>query len=420
MSKVVCIIDAYSSGAFLAQHFSERGYELIHIQSSKYLPSFLLESFPIGIFCKTWLNDCLFEELVSQLRSQQPQAVIAGAETGVILAELLANRLGLATNLPELGAARRDKFEMIAAIRRVGLRGTRHLRTDSLKEAIEWIKEFPVVLKPLNSAGSDGVKICYDLDLVARSFQSLLGRANQLGYYNSQVLLEEYLGGIEYMMNAVSCRGEHFITECALSNRIVLDDGAIIYDSLDMIDSERSDYRELQSYFCKVLDALGIQNGPSHGELKIDNRGPVLIEVGARLPGASVPLLSEQCMDYGPITATADAFLNPSQFVQRVRRSKGRHHFFKIVFFISKVSGTVRRTIDTSWIKNLKSYYDIVLDERPGVQIKPTCDLFTTPGYVKLIHENEEVLLRDHELIRMAEYEMFSKAIEADNHGALL
>jgi len=106
MSKVVCIIDAYSSGAFLAQHFSERGYELIHIQSSKYLPSFLLESFPIGIFCKTWLNDCLFEELVSQLRSQQPQAVIAGAETGVILAELLANRLGLATNLPELGAAR--------------------------------------------------------------------------------------------------------------------------------------------------------------------------------------------------------------------------------------------------------------------------------------------------------------------------
>ena len=39
---------------------------------------------------------------------------------------------------------------------------------------------------------------------------------------------------------------------------------------------------ELVAYQKKVVDALGIRNGPTHGEVKWFKGEPVLVEVGAR------------------------------------------------------------------------------------------------------------------------------------------
>lgn len=50
----------------------------------------------------------------------------------------------------------------------------------------------------------------------------------------------------------------------------------------------------LIEYTRMVLTSLGIKVGPSHFEVMMTTRGPVLIETGARMQGGSLPGLSSK------------------------------------------------------------------------------------------------------------------------------
>ena len=129
------------------------------------------------------------------------------------------------------------------------------------------------------------------------------------------------MGGKEYLINSISFGGNHYITDYGFSNREITSNNGIIYDSIDMLKPEGEIYNQISDYYFRVLDALGIINSASHGEIKVDDKGPVLIEVGARLPGINYPKLIESCVPYGPIQALADVYTNPQR---KQARSKSR------------------------------------------------------------------------------------------------
>lgn len=73
------------------------------------------------------------------------------------------------------------------------------------------------------------------------------------------------------------------------------------------------------------VDALGIQNGPAHGEVKFCREAPVLIEVGARChggEGAWIPI-ANQCVGYNQVDVTIDAFLDIEAFRKLPDRVRG-------------------------------------------------------------------------------------------------
>merc|ERR1712178_394386 len=49
----------------------------------------------------------------------------------------------------------------------------------------------------------------------------------------------------------------------------------------------------LTSYVFRVLDAVGLRFGPCHTEVMMTPRGPVLVEVNARMHGLQGPLMTE-------------------------------------------------------------------------------------------------------------------------------
>ena len=58
-------------------------------------------------------------------------------------------------------------------------------------------ESYPVVLKPTDSAGSDGVKLCQNFDEAKRHFEYLLTVEAVNGGYNTKVLCQEFLRGKE-------------------------------------------------------------------------------------------------------------------------------------------------------------------------------------------------------------------------------
>jgi biotin carboxylase len=86
---------------------------------------------------------------------------IAGGEAGVDAADLLSERLQVRTNGAQgVFANRRDKKVQQELIAQAGIRSVRQAAGKKFEDVREFLlkEEYPVVLKPTDSAGTDGVK----------------------------------------------------------------------------------------------------------------------------------------------------------------------------------------------------------------------------------------------------------------------
>jgi biotin carboxylase len=145
-----------------------------------------------------------------------------------------------------------------------------------------------------------------------------MGKVNGLGLMNNEVLVQEYLDGQEYVVDMVSRDGVHKVValwEC--DKRAVNGAHFVLHGYIPtVISSEHHD--QLVAYQKKVLTALGILNGPSHGELKWCHGEPVLVEVGARCHGGEGTWVdvANNVYGYNQVSAAATVYLDCQEFDQ--------------------------------------------------------------------------------------------------------
>jgi biotin carboxylase len=143
--------------------------------------------------------------------------VVPGAETGVLLADQLADKLGTRSNPLELSLARRNKWIMGETVRAAGVRAARQHCGRSWADISAFLAEwqpspFLCVVKPIQSAGSDDVFKCSSAAEVKAAFEKIDGAINGLGVVNEGVLVQEFLAGTEYVVDSVSRDGVHKVT----------------------------------------------------------------------------------------------------------------------------------------------------------------------------------------------------------------
>ena len=299
--EAVVIVDTFSTGAMLAYLCYLRGYRVISLLSGDVAD--LLDMVPEGLdfsfsgvhTLKGHLSDDIaFGTLVAELQGLQwpVVAVMAGAETGVELADKLSMHLGLRTNGTALSEARRNKYVMGETVRKAGVRAVKQLHASTFGEIAAFLDAwqpdpYRVIVKPMDSAGSDDVTLCRSFNEVKDAFGHILGKVNGLGLVNHSVLVQEFLEGQEYVVDMVSRDGEHkLIGLWEYDRRPTNGAGFVLHGQrLKIVSDEPDMYRQIVDYQRRVNTALGILNGPSHGEVKWFKGEPVLVEVGSRCHG---------------------------------------------------------------------------------------------------------------------------------------
>ena len=412
--RSVVIVDAFSSGSALARRFFDRGFEVSHLVSSENLPEFLRKTKPQGIFKDEFLYQGPSAELRHWIAAAKPDCIVPGTETGVILADELAAAFALPGNNVAKSPARRDKYEMVQTLHDVGLDAAAHFKSSDLSSILDWVDGhggFPKVVKPLHSAGSDGVTVCRSKEDCERSFREILKTTNRLGLMNTEVLVEEYLQGTEYMVNAVRCRGKTIVTDFGFSKRIVTSLGTLIYDGVEILACDDPAYAPLSAYLSRCLDALEIDYGAAHGEVMMTERGPVLIEVAARLPGGGVPAMVEATSSYSPLDAVIDSYCFPEEFDRRAEEGVCYSESAEMVFLISDREGRLARQLTAEDFTDLPSFTHLSWDLPPDGRLKVTKDLFDCPGHITLRHHDPAQIAKDHQAIREREKELYGRLL---------
>ncbi|HEY4279381.1 MAG TPA: ATP-grasp domain-containing protein [Conexibacter sp.] len=404
--RVAVVVDAYSTGARLAPRFIAEGLDVVHVQSNPNESSFYIDRLRREDFLENVVHHGDVAATAAAVARYDPAFVVVGSEPGVLLSDALSEQLGLPSNGTAQSRARRDKSEMAAAIRRAGLRAVQELKTGDVDEAIAWASErgdWPVVVKPLDSAGTDGVALCEDADAIRAAFANILGRPNALQGSNDQLLVQELLKGTQLFCDSISWDGVHHVSEVWRDTKIRIE-GNLAYDFEELLAYRGPQQDLVVSYVKDVLDALGIRFGPAHTEVMLTADGPVLVESGARLHGSIRDDVIDRCTP-SHVTVTVDAYLRPETVAERAKRPYELANASRCVMLISHQRGRVVSDAGMRAVEALPSYAGSISMAQPGEEITPTVDLFSCPGIIYLVDPDRDVLKRDYDRLREIERE---------------
>ncbi len=332
----IVIVDPFSSGAIMASQVLQMGLRLVMVLSEVDSPIHHMVQEGSAVNPDVTIQHdnahpdakAALEDTLSALHSLEYPilAILAGSEPGVELADALACGYGSRTNGLELSHMRRNKYLMGERVRSCGVRaGIQSLvkSEDALdKFAIEveniYGGDLKVVLKPLESAGSDGVHLCSSRAELSSAFAALNGQMNSLGFLNDGALCMEFLDGKEYVVDSVSRDGVHKVTAVWEYDKRSVNGVNFVYFGMRLRTGEGETEKKLIEYAYTVLDALDIRNGPGHMEIKMASTGPCLVEVGSRCHGGEGTWqdVVQKCTGtkQDQISLTLDSYLRPGVF----------------------------------------------------------------------------------------------------------
>lgn len=398
----VVIVEAYASARCLAPLFRAQGYECVHVQTTPDVPPAYLPFYRPADFIANIVHAGDVAETAASVAAFAPTAVIAGIERGVILADALSERLGLPTNGTALSLARRDKFRMIETVRRAGVPGVDQVLATDLDTLLRWYGggDRGVVLKPVSSAGNDGIFFCDDVTEVRKAFEALIGTTSALGQANRAVLAQEYLVGDEYIVNTVGVDGRHHVCDIWKMHQIGVNGVAEQAAGSQLLPRRGPEQDVLVEYTLRVLDALGIRNGPAHTELKLTPDGPRLVETGARVCGADVHVPAGAAIGESQLDWTVLACVDPERFAQRWQSDYRLVKHARVINFLSPVEGVLAGYPRMAEVRSLSSFHQVLFRIEPGARIFRTVDDWTFPLRVYLLHETESTVARDAMTVR--------------------
>jgi hypothetical protein len=204
------------------------------------------------------------------------------------------------------------------------------------------------------------------------------------------------------------------MTDMWVYNRVPVGAEGNAYDNSQLVARLNPGHQELISYAFTVLSTLGFSYGPSHMEIIVDAKGPVLIEVGARPMGGDFPEeLLQECLGHYLVDRALLSYLDPDAFERLEREGYRPRKNMMIKYFIAPEDMTVNAAPALPLICELPSVrrveYSQTMEARRAVR---TVDMMTAPGHVLLCHENESVLIEDYRLIRNIETQYFGMLFE--------
>ena len=339
------------------------------------------------------------EGMVGVARKHRADGVIAEqTDIAVTTAAYVAGQLGLPGIGEEAAVAATNKFVMREQCRLAGIPTPRYRRVRSADEAAAAARDigFPVVLKPVDAQSSRGVAKLASTEEVTRWFAS----ASEFSSDGS-VLVEEMMRGIESSIEAFVADGN--VAVFGICEKVKCPppysfDVRLIYPA--SFPPETID--EMIRLNERVVRALGIPLGITHGEYIITPDGPRLIEIAARGCGARV------------VTDLVPAMTGVDLIRARIHQALGEEvdltptrSLAGLLEFLMLPPGVVRRIEGVERAKRLPGVLDVGLFVKEGDVVRTARNGTERSGFVLAVAEDRDGLLQiSREVCRTIRYEV--------------
>ncbi|HEU5347883.1 MAG TPA: ATP-grasp domain-containing protein, partial [Ktedonobacterales bacterium] len=227
---------------------------------------------------------------LQEAHARQPfDAIVPVDDSATILAARANAALGLPWNPPEAVEAARDKGVMRRLMAEAGVPSPVFRRFALTTDPHEIARQvtYPCVVKPLRLSGSRGVIRANTPDelvaAVARLERILLDDGNIRE--STDILVEDFIPGVEVALDGL-------LREDGLHVLAIFDkpdplDGPFFEETIYTTPSRLPSETQTAIAECaaRAAAAIGLRDGPIHAELRVNGRGPWMVEIAGRSIG---------------------------------------------------------------------------------------------------------------------------------------
>lgn len=202
---------------------------------------------------------------------------------------IVAKEMGLIGISEDTALKATNKAYMRDALKAAGVPIPMYEKVHTKEEFIKAVQEirdagYRVIVKPADNSGSKGI------DLLDDYSPESLEKAYEYSEENSRaggLMVEEFMEGAEVSVETLAIDGEIHVIQ--ITDKLTT--GAPYF--VEMGHNEPSMLlEETKKRIAEVAiaanKAIGIDNGPSHTEIKVTKDGPKIVELGARLGGDNI------------------------------------------------------------------------------------------------------------------------------------
>jgi biotin carboxylase len=214
---------------------------------------------------------------------------------------------------------------------------------------------------------------------------------------DGRALLEEYLEGPEVSVEGIVEDGE--VTVVSVTSKLMgpepwfAEIGHIVPH-----DADPAERRAIEAYAEAVCRALGVTLGPFHAEIRLGSGEPVLIEIGARLPGGHIADLVELVTGVSLARAMLAAYTGRP--ARQLDAYSGPRAKCAAIAVISGRTGTVTAVHGEQAVRAAPDVLDVVIDVRPGDEVVGLEDFRGRLGHVVFTADSHAAALRRWHAIR--------------------
>ncbi len=403
------VVDGLSSGADYAVRARELfpKINIVHVQTARRMAPGLVDSFqPKAYDANVVFYPEKFGHLAQLLEpfKRAGLRVVAGAETSPKVRALLTDRLGLPGSSLLLADALNNKYLAASAVSPY-VKTIPGQRFSDPHAAWEWAQSeglsFPIMVKPVDAAGSFGVTACHSKNDFFKAF-SQLGRGNPLGRRSTAMLVQPYFSRkvfTEYVIDAVVDTE----TGVTLSDILEYDkeenNGRINYLTTRLVHLSPRDalFGAAQKFANGVATGLGMKDGLLHIEVFVKNGTfpPEIyfIEAGGRPAGGGIPKFVRACGGTDMITLHLYSMFDREKYLELIQNPM-RFEFegVQVELLGPKNSGIVASIpTDEEFRRQIPGFLSHSLHLKPGFRTGRAQDLFQGPGVINVVGTKAQV-----------------------------
>ncbi|WP_367129126.1 ATP-grasp domain-containing protein [Saccharothrix sp. HUAS TT1] len=215
----------------------------------------------------------------------------------------------------------RDKYSARTRLTEGGLLQPGFAMTADLDEARAAAERigYPVVVKPRALGASMGVVLARDEQELVDAFQ-VASDASLVGDepYRGGAIVEEYAVGPEISIDGALHKGEYlpmFVARKRTGEHPYFEEVGHVVDAADPLLEDPA----LLDTLARAHRVLGIEDGITHAEVRLTDRGPLIIEINGRVGGDLIPFLGKTATGIDPGVVLVDVALGQRPDIVRDR-----------------------------------------------------------------------------------------------------
>lgn len=228
--------------------------------------------------------------------------ILGSDDSTVELAALAAEALSLPHNPPTAARASRRKDLARAQLALSDCPVPLHCLLDLTRPLEQQFKgmSFPCVIKPLNLSASRGVmRVNNHAQLVAacERIRPIIDDADD-EFERTHILIEEYIDGVEVAYEGYLQQGQ--LKTLALFDKPVPLTGPYFEETIYVTPSrlDQTTQEKISQRVQQACVAYGLQTGPIHAELRVDDRDAWILEVASRTIGGDCGRMLDNGADF--------------------------------------------------------------------------------------------------------------------------